>query len=300
VGVAISAVAATAEQLDAWIERLRRVPAAARTFDVGAADAERIYGLDGPLLDALDAAGIPRAQRADGRRYAEVDLHYLGLRLGTARTHLRAMSVWTRALARAETAPATAVEIRYVMPPGAQLPDAVGVRLPGGATRVVAPHGSSLATAGATLRGDWLTVGPAVRELLEELADLELCLLPFALRGDTALVRRTRLSDCMTAAQIVIEECRARGIEARFAHGLLVAPPFASAHSWAEVRVEDAWTPVDPVIVEALKRFAGLDADAWPCSRSPGALFVRVCDERRPLVFDGPRWIQCSYVVTLA
>src|SRR5262249_43950152 len=46
-----------------------------------------------------------------------------------------------------------------------------------------------------------------------------------------------------------------------------------------EVEVDGVWTPVDPLIIDLMRRWGGLDPAAWPHHRSPGAMLA-------PLVWD--------------
>jgi hypothetical protein len=99
-------------------------------------------------------------------------------------------------------------------------------------------------------------------------------------------VRRTRIANCRSAAGLLVEEAPALGVEARLAHGLLLAPPYSTPHNWAEVRTDDGWLSLDPLLIALLTRFAGLDAAAWPPQRSPGAILLRLSEPGTPLVVD--------------
>ena len=188
---------------------------------------------------------------------------------------------WAGALtsfsARAETP--VAIRCRAYAPAGT----AVELLAPGGGTRARArPAPAALA---ARLRDDDArrscaplppALARALGELLAELASYDFCWLRPPLEADLAFVRRTRLANCRSTAGLLVEEAPRLGVEARLAHGLLLAPPYSTPHNWAEVRTDDGWVALDPLLLGLLARFAGLDATAWPPARSPGAILLRL------------------------
>lgn len=126
--------------------------------------------------------------------------------------------------------------------------------------------------------------GGALGGLLAELADYDFCWLRPPLEADLAFVRRTRLANCRSTAGLLVAEAPRLGVEARLAHGLLLAPPYSTPHNWAELRVDGEWVALDPLLLGLLARFAGLDAAAWPPPRSPGAILLRLTEPGTPLV----------------
>jgi hypothetical protein len=80
----------------------------------------------------------------------------------------------------------------------------------------------------ATLHSTWPIAPDALKPLLEEVAQLEFCLPPDHARGDVERARRIGVIDCWTAALMIIDGCRGRGLEARLAEGLIVMIPFSS------------------------------------------------------------------------
>jgi hypothetical protein len=138
----------------------------------------------------------------------------------------------------------------------------------------------------------------SVQQLLHQAAALDFYLSD-TLSGDLDFARRTGLADCVTASMIVVDECHQRGIEARMAGGLIVAPPLGTPHQWAEIRVGDAWLTADPLLLNVLVRFAGLDPSRWSCTDSPNAILLRLADREPSVVeaLDGP--VETSFVVTI-
>jgi hypothetical protein len=118
---------------------------------------------------------------------------------------------------------------------------------------------------------------------MDELGALDFALLPDRARRDTTLIRRTGLADCTGLSLLVAEECRRRGIVARTGYGLLLAPPFANRHYWAEIQVDEHWVPVDPVLLATLGRWGVLDPAQWPAHRPLPGVVWRVADGFTPL-----------------
>jgi Transglutaminase-like superfamily len=274
----------TGDEIDGWIARLREIPDAARDFAVAHEQAEREFGFDSDAAAELIARGLPHARGDDGPLLWETDLQYLGLRLGRRGVYQGVLNRWAGALtslsARAETA--VAIRARAYAPPGT----AVELLAPGGA-RVRGEAAGALGFE-TTMRGELAplprALADALGELLADLAAYDFCWLRPPLEADLAFVRRTRLANCRSTAGLLVEEAPRLGVEARLAHGLLLAPPYSTPHNWAEVRSGDGWVALDPLLLGLLARFAGLDAAAWPPTRSPGAILLALTEPGTPLV----------------
>ena len=140
---------------------------------------------------------------------------------------------------------------------------------------------------------------PSVQRVLHQAAAFDFYILPPTLAGDLQFARRTGLSGCLTASRLVVSECQQRGIEARMAYGLLLAPPLGTPHEWAEIRLGDMWAPADPLLLSILGRFAGLDPSRWPCTHPPNAVLLRLAACITPIV-DGPGGpLETSFVVSV-
>lgn len=274
------------DELDGWIARLREVPDAERTFTVGSEQAEREFGFDAQAVRELIGRGLPHAEGDAGPLLWVSDVQYLGLRLGCARVYQGVVNRWASALtslsARRETP--VAIRCRAYADPGTT----VELLAPGG-ERVCGAAGAPLHFE-TTMRGQLPPLSPTLeRTLGERLADYasyDFCWLWPPLETDLAWVRRTRIANCRAAAGLLVEEAPALGVEARLAYGLLLAPPYSTPHNWAEVRTDDGWVALDPLLLSLLSRFAGLDVSAWPPHRSPGAILLRLADPGTPLVVD--------------
>jgi hypothetical protein len=277
-------MATTGDRLDEWIGRLRLIPDDARDFAVGREQAEREFGFDATAADELIARGLPHAGGAndDGPLLWSADLHYLSLRLDRGRVYQGVLNRWTNALVAFSARPRTAVTIRCraSAPPGTT----VELLAPGG-ERIRAAETLGFET---TMRGELPplpdALARALGELLADLAAYDFCWMWPPLELDLAFARRTRLANCRATAGLLVEEAPRLGVEARLAHGLLLAPPYSTPHNWAEVRTDDGWLALDPLLLGLLTRFAGLDAGAWPAARSPGAILLRLTEPGTPLV----------------
>jgi hypothetical protein len=283
-------MANTGDELDGWIARLRAIPDAERDFAVAREQAEREFGFDAEALQELIARGLPHAGGAGEPLLWATDLQYLGLRLGCARVYQGVLNRWAGALTSLSARAATPVAIRCRA--YAPLGTAVELLAPGGErVRAEAAGGGGGAAAlgfETTMRGELpplpAELAEALGELLADLAAYDFCWLRPPLEADLRFVRRTGLANCRSTAGLLVEQAPRLGVEARLAHGLLLAPPYSTPHNWAEVRTDDGWVALDPLLLGLLARFAGLDAAAWPPQRSPGAILLRLSEPGTPLV----------------
>jgi hypothetical protein len=269
---------------EALLARLQGLP---RNEDdcIDGAQAAQQFGLDAGTLTAMRDAGLSLPGRDGEDLYFYGAAYYLGLYLGLARRHLWAIEQWRRALERFSRAPTTRIRVAYLP----QLPEEPGevpgrVVLPGGTTQDAGLQNMRAAAEfDATMRAEWPTVPADVAAVLDEVAALELCPLPPGLRRDTEVALQAGFADCLTAARLVVDGCRAAGHAARIAHGLLVGLPFSTMHTWAEVELDCVWTPVDPLTLATMHRFTRLDREQWPAHRSLGPLLARVVDAPSPV-----------------
>ena len=285
------------DSVDRWIAALRAIPPAARVFDVTPRRAELEFGITSAIASLLAERGLPRSSFEGEARFSWSDLHYIALRLGSARIYLRTMRSWTDSLTETARSGSRMIWLRYrtYADPGTS----VDVLLPEG-RRVKAVIGPDHIAATFNVRmASWdSTFPPSVQRLLHQAAALDFYYSE-TLSGDLDFARRTGLADCVTASMIVVSECQQRGIEARMAGGLIVAPPLGTVHQWAEIRVGDSWVPADPLLLSVLARFAGLDPSRWSCTHSPNAILLRLADGETSIVdaADGP--VETSFVVSV-
>ena len=286
------------DAVDRWIAALGAVPPAARVYDVGPRRAELEFGITSAIADLLSDRGLPRSSFEGEARFAWSDLHYIALRLGSARVYLRTMRSWAHAVANAAEAGPQMVGIRYrtYASPGAS----VDVLLAGGQrVRTVIGSDQIVATLNVHMANCESAFPPSVQRVLHQAAAFDFYILPPTLAGDLDFVRRTGLAGCLTASRFVAGECQQRGVEARMAYGLLLAPPLGTPHEWAEIRLGDIWAPADPLLLSILGRFAGLDASRWPCTHSPNAVLLRLAACKTPIV-DGPDGpVETSFMVSV-
>lgn len=286
------------DAVDRWIAALGAIPPAARVYDVTPRRAELEFGITSAIATLLSDRGLPSSSVSGEARFAWSDLHYIALRLGSARLYLRTMRSWAQAVANAAQCGSQMVGLRYRThaSPGATvdvlLPDARRVNVVIGADQIVASLNLQMAACE-------IGFPASVQRVLHQAAAFDFCLLPPTLAGDLDFVRRTRLSGCFTASRFVVSECQQRGIEARMVYGLLLAPPLGTPHEWAEIRLGDTWAPVDPLLLSILGRFAGLDASRWPCTHSPSAVLLRLAARKTPIVAGVGGPVETMFVVSV-
>lgn len=284
------------DAVDRWIAALGAVPPAARVYDVTPRRAELEFGITSAFANLLSDRRLPSASVDGETRFAWSDLHYIALRLGSARLYLRTMRSWAHSVANAAERGSQMIGLRYrtYASPGAT----VDVLLPEGrrAKTVVGPD-QIVARLDVRMANCDTPFPEAVQRVLHQAAAFDFYLLPPTLAGDLDFARRTGLAGCLTASRLVVSECLERGFEARMAYGLLLAPPLGTPHEWAEIRLGDIWAPADPLLLSILGRFAGLDASRWPCTHSPSAVLLRLADGKTSIV-DGPTGpVETSFVV---
>jgi hypothetical protein len=285
-------------EVDRWIAALSAVPTAARVYDVTPRRAELEFGITSALAKLLSDRGLPRSSFEGEARFAWSDLHYIALRLGSARLYLKTMRSWAHSVANAAESGSQVIGLRYraYASPGATvevlLSEGRRVKAVVGSDQIVAKFNARMANCESVFP-------PGVQGVLSQAATFDFYILPPTLAGDLDFARRTGLAGCLTASRFVVSECQQRGIEARMAFGLLLAPPLGTPHEWAEIRLGDVWAPADPLLLTILGRFAGLDASRWPCTHSPSAVLLRLAACKTPIVdgADGP--VEASFVVTV-
>jgi hypothetical protein len=294
-----SAEEESADELAELVSRLRRIPYDARAFTVPEREVSAEYGLSPRVLASLVEEGLPFTTTGGERRYDHGDLHYVGLRLGTATSYLTAIRLWTRLLRRVATHAETRVVIRYVpIIPADRGGCRASLNLPDG-RRVEAelwPH-QPAGEATVELRPTWPSVPPHLATQLEELDAFDFFQLPKGVRLDWQFARRVGLIDCGTAAPMIVADCVAAGFDARVVEGILVSLPFSILHDWAEVRVDGVWVPFDPILINVMRRFGGLDAAEWPLSR-PFSIVAGFPGEW-PIVTDGGTPVHVTFVTSL-
>jgi hypothetical protein len=265
-----------AVELTNW---LGRIPWWARRFAADRRQARREFGLAGPLLDAVCAAGLPRMTSGDESLFDVLDLMNLGLHLRLRGPHLGAMRFWGALLDRPLGQERT-YEVSYkpICPvPGHESDCDFLLRTPDETTLPVRRRPDSDDAVHSTtvrLRNDWPDAPAAVRALIDEVSHIQQVRLPEILRWDTGFALASGIGDCASIARLLTERGRARGLAVRLRYGLVVAPPYSTQHFWAEFLVEDRWVPYQPGLVNALIRWGVVAPDGWPAHRSPGAILV--------------------------
>jgi hypothetical protein len=279
------------------IGKLSKIPDAERRFTVRAERAWADYQVGGDLLGALRTGGLPARLGADGWRYDPTDLLNVALHLVSGSRQRKVLAWWTRELGRpyGET-------VRYRMDYllGCPEPEHSG-----------ACHYSLLEVGGHRAEVERRDRGTAprhsvefrlqrrcpalpdpLRELIDEISGIRFLRLPDPLRWDVEFISATGVGDCCGVATLLVTAARARGFTARTCFGRSLTPPFSSAHYWAEVRVDDAWVPLDPVLIDALLAWRLCDPGTWTRYDSLGAILGRLAGTRQPLALHNGRPVE--------
>lgn len=284
--------------VDEWIARLRLIPEGRRRFDVAPSRAKLEFGIDMNLAQKLIARGLPHTMSDGCPRFTATDLHYIGLRLGCATTYLGVLQMWASSLKASADDDWTGVEVRFS--PYAPQHTPVDVLVgPGRRVRANIEANRIAASIRTVPVGQWPAVSPELEALLVDVASLDFCWLPESLSGDVEFTRQTRLSDCGNAALLLSMKCTQLGIASRTAYGLLLATPFSTPHSWAEVRVGDRWVPLDPLLIGLLTQFTSLDASVWPPIRSPGTVLLRLAEQETAIVLSNGHPLRASFLTRI-
>jgi hypothetical protein len=281
------------------VAKLRRVPDSARNFRCGADWAFRRLRLRGELLDYLVTAGLPHRVVDGERRFDRYDLYNCGLQLGCATVSSSTRRFWPMALRAAAEGRRARYEMQFRMrcpaPHGSDCHYAVA--LPGGEVfEQTVPAGGP--APGVTIEVsppvDWPDLPAAARAVLDVVRDLEFLVLREELKRDLDFIRQTRLADCVGTTEILARAAEERGLPVRRSFGYIVVPPFAGKHSWVDLRAEDTWVPVDPLLIETMMRWGALDRSDWDQYRSIGPILARFGSAEVPVARHNGVPVQCT------
>ncbi|NUW38702.1 transglutaminase domain-containing protein [Nonomuraea rhodomycinica] len=131
--------------------------------------------------------------------------------------------------------------------------------------------------------------------LFAELSDVAFYLLPAVLRDDVGFLRTNRMGECSLMARELVRIARQSGLEARTSYGLIVSVPFSTTHTWAELRIDGVWMPVDLLLPRALHAWKITTDQVWPERLSPRGLFHRLTATAEPLVAHGDALCRVSF-----
>jgi hypothetical protein len=269
--------------LDRLMGLVHEVPTHMRRFTVPQRVARTQHRITPELAEELIAAGLPHVGVGEHRLFDDYDVGNLALHLGLVSVRRMTMRSWANSLRDNSSRPQTRVRVgvlpRCPVPPHAG-PCRYRLLREGGRRETITAGPDSrspVAYYTVSLAGEWPDLPEPVRELADEVADLEFFLLPEAIRWDREFMTRTRMADCGTVADWLVHEGRRRGLTVRFAFGLLVVKPYPTPHCWAEFLVDGAWVPYDPLLLKAMRAWAGLDPVRWHRYASIGPVLYRLC-----------------------
>jgi hypothetical protein len=275
------------------IGKMRQIPDEHRTFGSTELDAWRQYDMKRSVLSYMVAHDMPSRRTAEGAlRFDEIDLRNAYLHLRTSATARATRRFWAAALCRDTSLGPARYEVTVLAgcpDPGHSGACRFQVLLPDGESTVERrTPGPAIAPVGRiemTVPVDWPELPAVARDWVEETtAGLSLMLLPGSLYTDVAFMRRTGLADCTGSAQLLLREGQRRGLSVRPAAGFILGSVYSTGHQWVELRIDDRWVPLDPLLIRHVGRWGVLPGGAWPVWRSPGSLLGRIGAVQRPLV----------------
>lgn len=273
------------DRVDDLLRKLRMIPDHVRDFVVPEPAATAVFRLPADLLTHVAAAGLTRPSPDGQLLFDRHDLVNLSLDLQVSSAWTVGTKFWGRALEAGGAVRECRVGYVFSCPDARPAgPCRVEVLTPdrGWVRQDVTEHGAPVRLAPISefrLRTDWPELPPDVRELVEEVGQLEYKRLPARLGLRSEFVNRTGLVDCRGTARVLSDEARRRGFPYRRSCGLVVAPPFSTPHFWVDFLVDGVWTAVDPVLVGALVRWGVLSRERWPVGRPIGGILGRLSDD---------------------
>jgi hypothetical protein len=277
------------ERVPVLLEKLLRIPVAAREFTIDAEAAWRYHRIPADLLDFMRAEGLPAGHDGDVTRFDRADVLNIASHLGTSAARA-ARRFWAAGMTRGTATGVARYEIEYRLTcpdPGHPAPCRYRLVLPGlGPVERhlrADPSGTATVSVEVSLDTDWPPLPAPARDLVDTTRDIEFMRLPPALQDDLAFIRATKISDCVGVARLLTAEGARRGLPVRLVSGLLVVLPYSTRHSWAEFLVDGRWVPIDPVFISAMLEWGVLDPQTWNPYRSPGAILCPITGDPTPL-----------------
>lgn len=275
--------------IERLLTRLVEIPRAARAFKVSEREATGKMGISPVVLARLEALSL--ADPRNGERHFDIsDLINVQYQLGRGVLSAGLMWLWPKMLQALPEPGPVVFEIGFwaaCSDPGHPGTCDFRIVLPDGrAFQAPAPAGQGdvLASLRLELPTRWPELPQAAKDIIDELRDVRFLLLPHKIRwGARAFVSRTRMADCVTFAHLFTEYGVQRGLRMRVSSGLLIAPPIAVPHYWAEIELGGLWVPTDPLLINAALSIGRLSRESWPAHRSPGATFLPL-GERSELI----------------
>jgi hypothetical protein len=282
-GVASRRSTVDLDRLPRLLRQVHEIPTHMRRFTVPQRVARKQHGITPELADLLVAEGLPHVGRGEHRLFDDYDIGNLALHLGLVSVRRMTMRSWANSLRANSERPRTRVRVGVL--PRCPVPPHDGecryqlLREDGRLEPVTSrpDNREPVAHYDIWLANEWPELPAAVRELADEIADLDFFMLPEAIRWDREFMVRTRLADCGTVADWLVHEGQRRGLPVRFAFGLLVVKPYPTPHCWAEFEVDGEWVPYDPLLLKAMRSWAGLDPVRWHEYSSIGPILHRLC-----------------------
>jgi hypothetical protein len=282
----------SAAELAYSVEKINRVPDRYRRYTESRDVASRLYRIDPDLLAQLLDLGLPSKGSGADLRLDPLDLRNLAISLRRKVSWFVVMRWWSAALELARTNTSRVYQLGVCSRCG----DCAG----GDCTVDAAPELVAAAdavepaadaevdfTATVRLEGSAAEFPPHIADILHLADPVEWHVVPSALATDVGFLRTTGLSDCRAIARYLCDEGRRRGLHTRISFGLLMTVPFANRHQWVEFKVDGAWLPADPLLLNSMARWGYLDPAVWPPTTSLSGAVWRISEDYVPMAWHG-------------
>jgi hypothetical protein len=273
----------------AWFLMLAgRIPDTARNFSVRADIASRDFDINEDVLSSLRSAGLPTVRRNGISFYDRNDLKNAALYFNPRSRQRQVLSWWVRALERS-VGDSASYRVSYVIGcagGGHQGSCKYSFLVKDGRRQVVTGSDAEPAERAVmifTLQRDWPELPAEAAEIIDEVSNIRFLWIPPSLREDSEFVLAHGIGPCESISRIIVAKALARGLRARLSRGLVLTPPVAANHFWAEFQVDGRWVPVDPMMIDLMLALDLLAPKRWSRYKSFGGILGRLGAGERPL-----------------
>lgn len=270
-----------------FAQRAKLIPDSLRNFDVTAEWADSFLGLNAVLIEQTIDDGLPFAWSDAGCQFDRADLLSLSLALRLNSARRSAMRFWVRGwqslashdVLRTVQYTKDCPDLGHPGPCDWKVLDPEGVQPPVGGGDPRLRHSVT-----ATIARRFPDAPGELAGILAEYLDVDFYVIPEPLRRSGTFVRRSRIGECEAVTRAIVSDALERGIRARFSFGLICSIPFSTDHCWPEFELAGRWVPYDPFMLNMMKKWYIPGAKEIAHNASPGTMYLRLADDRRPLV----------------
>lgn len=272
------------------LDKVLRIPDTYRIFSVLEASVSRRYGVSADLLVELLDLGLPNVHSSSNRVFDARDLDNIGIGMQLMSPRWLALQRWANAFSG--TVAMTTNKVIGIYAECNESHSGEPCRFTIDAALRDNPHVAHIVEQNDEFLIS-LQIPPvntplsrSVSPIVHRAGELTFYLLCNELASDVGFARDTGLADCRLASMELSRTGHEAGIRTRPASGLFAATPFPSRHAWIQVESGTEWISLDPFLLSTMARWRIIDPSEWPPSRPPSALFLRLHQSFKPLIYD--------------